>query len=524
MAISVTFYRIAKRVNSTRRTETASGAYSCNIRDGCGVLYPEIEILDSMSFNPSTFTHFEIPAFGRLYWITEAKFLNRKWFVTGKVDVLATYKAQILASTHFVLRSSSEYDTKLTDDLVYRKCETKMSVSVGSTGLGSPSDVGSGGSFVVGVVGIDSSAGMVTYYVLSPNQMSELRNFMLSMSDDDIYHDWETAGQEEDEPDTGTGTGTGSGSGTGTGTGSGSTAAAAAEAESAKITAGAVKALLNPFQYIVSCVWFPFTVPAGGGISSIKFGFWDSEIMGAKLGTNYVNVVTGLLLAVPRRDDDANIPGDYVRYSPFTNLTVLCPPFESAQIAPEDAGSAVAIQVFVDVITGVGVLKVHGGGSDVVSGSRVLAQRTAQIGVSMQIAQITTDYIGSFGNVQGLLKGSFALGAEIGGKIATALGKTSGIEPGILNGSASSVSISGTASGFSGLALAGQAFLILRYTDITEADIAHAGRPLCKIKALGSLSGFCLCRDGEVEAAATEEELSQISDFLNNGFFIDAEG
>lgn len=510
MAIAVTFLLIVKRYNSTDSQSDDAVTYeNCNIRDGCGILNPEIEVLDSMSFNPSGYTHMYIPAFGRTYWITEAKFMNRKWFVSGKVDVLITYKNWILNSSHFVLRSSSEFDTKITDDLVYRKCETKMSVSVGNTGLGSPTDVGSGGSFVVGVVGNDSSAGMVTYYVLTPDGMSELRNFMLSMSEDDIYHDWETAGQEEEEPETGTGSGSGSGS-----------AAATVEAESAKITAGAVKALLNPFQYIVSCVWFPFTVPAGGGIASIKFGFWDSQIMGAKLGTNYVHVVTGLILAVPKRDDDATRPGDYVRYSPFTNLTVLCPPFESAQIAPEDAGSAVAIQVFVDVITGVGVLKVHGGGSDIVSGSKVLAQRTAQIGVSMQIAQITTDYIGSFGSTQGLLKGAFSLGSEIGSKIATALGKTPAIEPGILNGAASSVTISGAASGFSGLALAGQAFLILRYTDITEADNDHVGKPLCKIKTLRSLSGYCLCRDGEVSAPATDEELREIENFLTSGFFI----
>ena len=503
MSISVTFMTIYKKYNSTLSTPESSKAYECNIRDGCGVLYPEVEILDSMNFNPAMYTHMYIPAFGRTYWITEAKFLNRKWFISGKVDVLISYKSDILVSNHFVLRSSSEYDTKLIDDLVYRKCETKMAVTVGSTNLGSPSDVSSGGSFVVGVVGNDSSAGMITYYVLSPSAMSDLRNFMLSMEEDDIYYDWETAGEDDSGGTTPTPT-------------------PSTEAKSAKITAGAVKALLNPFQYIVSCVWFPFTVVAGGGITTVKFGFWDSDVSAAKLGSNYVQVVTGLLLSVPLRDDDASKPGDYVRYSPFTNLTVLCPPFESAQIAPEDAGSTVALQVFVDVITGVGVLKVHGGGdSSSLSGSRVLAQRSAQIGVSMQIAQITTDYIGSLGSTQGLLKGSFALGTEIGSRIATALGRAPAIEPGVLNGMCSSVSIAGAASGFSGLALAGQAFLILRYTDITEADNDHAGKPLCKVRRLGALSGFCLCRDGEVAAAATDEELKEIENFLTTGFFIE---
>ena len=163
MSITCTFQQINKDYNSTRSAADSSAAYSCNVRDGCGVITPVLEIVDSMSFNPADYTHVYIPSFHRTYWITEAKFINRKWVVTGQVDVLITYKNAILGSTQYVLRSSSEYDTLVTDNLVYRKCKTKFSYHYQPTNFVDPANIGSGGCFVVGVVGKESSSGMVTY-------------------------------------------------------------------------------------------------------------------------------------------------------------------------------------------------------------------------------------------------------------------------------------------------------------------------------------------------------------------------
>ena len=53
----------------------------------------------------------------------------------------------------------------------------------------------------------------------------------------------------------------------------------------------------------------------------------------------------------------------------------------------------------------------------------------------------------------------------------------------------------------------------------TNEDNDHYGKPLCEEVVINTLSGFVLCRDGDISLNATQEEREKVSDYLVSGFF-----
>ena len=502
MAVTVNFYNASKAKNSTKIPTGAAASYACNVRDGCGVLHPVLELVDSgNTLNPSGWNMAGIPTYGRYYWIRECEYRNHKWIIYLDVDPLATYKTAIGALNRYVLRSSAESDPYVTDNLMVRKALTKYAVTSANTGLISPSELNSG-MFVVGILNGSVSTGMVSYYALTSAQMGVLKAFMLSMPEDDSAADWETFGESEDES-----------------SGSGGSGTASTAPKAVTLTAGMVKAFIDPLKYIVSCMWFP--VLFIGGSDVIKFGFWETEVTGLLLGSDAV-INRTVTLSTPSRDDEASMPGFYCKCEPFAQLYLIFPPFDAVQIPiNEVAFSGITAKLIVDYVSGQGLLQVTTSGSSPV----LLCQTAAQIGVPLQLSQITTDYT-SIGNsgFGGLIKTAAAAGADLGNALAKLLNIESPYAVtnpgGILSGSLTEVKVSGSAGGFTGLYAGTKAYLILRYLAITDSDNANVGKPLCKVKTLSSIGGYIQCRAGKAAiAGACEEELNIIQSCLEGGFY-----
>lgn len=103
MSITVNFSSGSKRENSTKQLSMDS-SHSCNFKNGCSMLNPTLllELHDNQFPN---YTAFKIG--NRYYHVTNINSVRNNIFeVTGKVDALATYKSQILASTQYVTYSS----------------------------------------------------------------------------------------------------------------------------------------------------------------------------------------------------------------------------------------------------------------------------------------------------------------------------------------------------------------------------------------------------------------------------------
>ena len=61
--------------------------------------------------------------------------------------------------------------------------------------------------------------------------------------------------------------------------------------------------------------------------------------------------------------------------------------------------------------------------------------------------------------------------------------------------------------------------LIAIHYVIVDEDITHKGRPLCEVRTLGSLSGFILCAEGDIDIACFDNERKLIRQYLTTGFF-----
>lgn len=70
-----------------------------------------------------------------------------------------------------------------------------------------------------------------------------------------------------------------------------------------------------------------------------------------------------------------------------------------------------------------------------------------------------------------------------------------------------------------GAALIGASFLHYTIYSHVSTDPTENGRPLAAHRMLNTLSGFIQCRDGDIPAPATSEELSAINSYLTGGFF-----
>ena len=108
--IEVYFYNITKRLNSTARPTGTGTKYDCYFKETTSLLNPSLTL--QLSSKPD-YNYFKFD--NRYYWITDITSLNNnRWLISGNIDVLATYKGHIQATSAFVLYDSTA-NTQLPD-------------------------------------------------------------------------------------------------------------------------------------------------------------------------------------------------------------------------------------------------------------------------------------------------------------------------------------------------------------------------------------------------------------------------
>lgn len=137
--MNVTIYNNSKRLNSTRVAGSGIGSYDCVLKDACSLLQPSLRIKSSTKPD-GNYIYFE----GRYYWITDkVSVANDLWQITGKVDVLTTYRSHILNTTAFVLYDSTP-NTQLPDNRLGIQTDAKTFTSTASMPWQFASDTNSG--------------------------------------------------------------------------------------------------------------------------------------------------------------------------------------------------------------------------------------------------------------------------------------------------------------------------------------------------------------------------------------------
>lgn len=471
MSLSVTLYNFSKKVNSTARP-TGGTAYTCNLKNTCGVINPRIEFNFPMTLNPATYNYCYIELFDRYYFIQEWQYIDRLWVAFCQCDVLASWKDTIGASTLYVLRSSVNFNPNIIDmfyplrtDFYWAKEEytNQNWVVAPSTSLG---------TYVVGIVNSDSAEdGTVTYYAMSGSEMAEFRAFMLQ----DIG-DWDSIND---------------------------------------FTGETAKAFIDPFQYVVSCLWFPFTIAGAETKSYIRFGFWTSTVQASVL--HNMRGTLNFQLARPSRTEAGVSEFKYKR--PYADMFVYYEPWGIIPINPFDiTADGIICHVTYDYITGVAILQIFADNGEVTAGqAEALVSVSAQIGVPMQISQITTDYQSILSNPIGAAISAY------GGNMASALAEgVNGYSNGILSSAQaglSSVQSSGSNGGIAATSLGQVCYFVAKYYSPVDEDNAHWGRPLCKNRQLSTIPGYIQVANGDFEIGCTQNEKQEIQRLLEGGFY-----
>ena len=470
MSFYVNFYTINKKENSTKLPGDATYSWTCNLKSPCGIINPSIEVaFTEETTDPSNLNYCYISLWGRYYWVNEWTWADGYWTASCTVDVLASYRGDIGASTLYVLRAQSQSDPDIIDTVYPAKVDAYFSHSSGTVEGWVNSPNPNSGTYVVGIVSNDNSvAGGIAYYALTGEQMASFRAYMLG----DIK-EWE---------------------------------------EITDFSGDIAKAFIDPFQYVVSCLWFPFPISSVGSATPIKFGFWTSNVTGTPLTMYFAQ--HSVTIAFPERTEADSRRWLYC--SPFATYYLRAMPFGLIPIDPISLDKqSIDCYIATDLVTGLAELQI------IVDGNTI-ATKTANVGVQVQLSQISTDYTTlATGNGGGLISNIFDKigGAIVGAVDALANGYSlSGIASSAQAGMASA-EVSGSSGGMYAVTQGAMYTLYARYLDPVEEDIERFGRPLCKNVQISTLSGFILCGHGDIAIDGTAEESRRVREYLEGGFY-----
>ena len=445
-----TFYIFNKEYNSTERPSSGGRDFDIVLKDGCDVLNPAISIQLPASESPSKYNYCYIPLFERFYYC-RWKWENRLWTAYCSTDPMATYKDEIGASTQYVVRASSDYDGKVSDV----KYPTKADVTTHSAYLNTIANSinTDSGSYIVGIKSRDSNSG-AGFYALNETAFRGLVYYMFT----DLWLD------------------------------------------SGDIDKALQKMIVNPFDYIISCNWYPFQIATEFN-DNIYFGYWDSGVKGHLLRINERLKSIGQQFTLPQHPQVAR--GEYLNASPYTQLTLDFYAFGRIPLDPNlfinNRNGIVTMGI--DLFTGMGTLKVES------NDGRVLLT-SATCSIPVQLSQVKNDLVKPLISAFGT-SWSYATGNMIG--VAAGIANT-------IEGAKPQIASIGAVGSISAYAFSSPKIDCYFY-NIVDEDMQTIGRPLCKVRKISSLSGFIQCDNADVKTSGTLEENRTIKEQMEAGFF-----
>ena len=504
--MNITFYQFSKRTNSTKIVNVSGTTLTCELKGTTTIFNPTLVInAVPVGLNP-IWNYCYIPGFDRYYFIDNWTWLNGVWECSLVCDVLASFKTEIGNMSEYVLRSSYESDDRITDTAYIAKTEVNTHMTMLPEFF---VRVMTSGFYVIGIIGKESTAtqGAITYYQMDAAEMARLRAYLLS---DTFLTDQGLTNLANFIP------------------------------------ADATKVIYNPYQYIVSCMWFPLPLNAIDSnfktqVSTIDFGWWNT-------GTGFSAYRLAANVPYYTRTEDISLTshpqilrGEYMNHSPYSSRVLRMSPFSEIQLPDSyfDTGDKLRIQFQCEFISGMGNLEIHSvrpTGVDTVSERMFITRLTQKIGVDIQLAQVGTDYFGaytqnlsdtnylwdhSWGQLSNIDLSSYSAAAKSAWNTGVNFAKADAYKTAAMGNylKAKAPQLLTAGSNGSMLSLAQNNYLCETFYIAVDDDPAQLGKPLCKIKTLNTIPGYIVVMTPDVSLACFEVERTLIADFLTNGFF-----
>lgn len=479
--MDVKLFKFSKRENSTKQP-TGGTTFQCYLKEPTSVVNPTIVIETSGNAFPD-YNYGYISTFGRYYFITDIVSDGYMWEISMQTDILATYKSQVSAASLYMLRCSDAYDGSIIDNFYPVSTSYTEVVTQGTSPFIHDTtnniDV-STGTFIIGITAKPSGSsngmyGSIRYYAMPKDAFVGLVDTLL----DDTF--------------------------------------LSGYLDSSEASIELQKSIIDPLQFIKSCIWIPDLYSSVSGFSTenntLDVWSWGPISCKNKLMTStspYRNYNISInITAHPQ----AASRGSYMNCEPFTKLAMRVPGFGLIDLDTTLLkGSAyVRAQITMDYITGMGILEVYN------ANGVMLTRETGQIGVSIQLSQVSHDYIGGTVRTgQGLLG---AIGSALTGNIVGAISgglSAIGNAADIMRPVSSSIGSNGSFAG-----MYAKPALYHTFFEAVPDDNANIGRPLCQMKTVSTLSSgsFFIAREGDVSISGTSGEQAELKAFLEGGIF-----
>lgn len=533
-----------KRLNSTALIDYVNYGvkFECTLKENCDILNPVIVLNRTYADYKALITYnYAVIEWGfktRYYFIDDFTFKNALLEITLNEDYLATWKTEFTASTQYVLRANSAGNSAI-PDTKYPLLASKPTVVAGRFAENDLQPAPqSYGVYIVGVLNKRGSvAGCVEYYAMSYLVFMAFcqKLFYLPTT-------WGEGG--------------------------------------ADIADGLKKAITDPFQYVVSCMWLPYSVndfvnrgfadQAGSYDIYLGYDVITLAVRAYPLSDVILNVeFTNLIAATTPTHPQASVRGIYLNREPYTRYYLSFYPF--CGLIELDGSKLRETTYFlytVDLRTGKGILNIC---SDYTGSSyadwkpaQIIQSIEAQVGVPIPIAAIKTalpntigeflmnavvsgaSQFGGFDQMVNTLSSDFAGDLGVGAVPPQGTSAYKAYQRQMASGKVTTVK-SGQGSFLGDLAKIGTGALSLKSTkelvgsqgtisfnsrnpfafwalcyNQTDENRALFGRPVCASYVLNTLSGYVLCDSPKLSiAGALQTEVATLENMLASGIFIE---
>ena len=483
--MKVRFYTLTKKVNSTKTAapDQPYTEFDCILKRPTSEHDPVIEV--QASINPAlNWVH--IPDWDKFYFVKDAVSVANgltDYYLTE--DVLATYRKEIIGSKQYVAFASTKIPFS-GDPEPWDKYKVDPRVAVSTTKVVSNistnlSMLDTTGCYVLTVfntqMSVIQSVGLGISYILEASSMSKVREWLSSptvMSDITTF-----------------------------------------------IGGSALSA-------VYSCIWIPIkysSIPTSGS------GAVGSAVSGLSIGNHYsiTDGITGIsairLDGYQTRTESfaltlTGLRDDFRRCEPYTSASLHLPGAGEIDFNLSDWITSVQVQ-------GTAIFEYNTGNMLYIlrdSNGPIIQTVSCSLASQCPLGQMTTNTSGVVNSIGGFIGGAAALLS--GGSVAAA-GAMAMLASGasaVLNMNKRAPSISGHVGGRVSSTIKAIDLTIYEVQTEDPADsdyVALKGRPVGKVMAMNKVNGYVQCDGASVPAAGTAEEIQEVNNFLNNGFFIE---
>lgn len=467
--MNVIFYTFSKRRNSTAQPSGGT-QFSVELKEGCGVLRPSITLKYAGTVtNPAGWNYAYISDFNRYYWVDDWYYINRQWTATLRCDVLASYKAQIGASSQYITRSAAAFNGDIIDQLYPTK--TAPSIESSSKAFWSTPASAADQVFVVCTAG---RGGFMDYYLLNGEHLAELGSKVFDVNFYDSF-------------------------------------------DLGVLTPEVIKAITDPEESVCAITYIPVkwsnVSSLGSGVTTFYLGYYEFIMTGSADQMRHITPSASItltqsldLLAHP----DAAQRGNYLNGDAYTQRTLYVPTVGTINLDNNLLAGKTKIEVSMtlNLASGMCTCIIYGttGAGDT---ARVrLFVSESKVGVEYGFAARSLDIID--GGTQAVT--SSIMAAASGDYVGAAAGII-----GALQMSKPRLDILGKSGSIASFAI-GILLEQVFYRPVAD-DNADRGRPLCEVRQISTLSGYNVCADATLALPATAEELAEVLSYLNGGFF-----